>query len=187
MKKLIAIAALATAAIATPALAADTLTGEVRLSDARGGNRADSTEIKAEYWTAVRGVALGAEIQAKQADNAGAVDATVSAKAGVSAPEIFGVSTLAFAELGQTFKAGNSNEFWGAGVKSSRTLYGPVSLKAGYRHREGFTDATLINEERLHAGLGLAVTDKTALGATYYRTRGTTDSDAVGLSITRKF
>lgn len=188
MKKLIAIAALATAAITTPAFASDTLTGEIRLGDARGGTRADSTEIKAEYWTAVHGVVLGSELQAKQAQNAGAVDAKFSVKAGLAAPEFFGVHTLAYGELGETFKAGPaSGEFWGAGVKASRTLYGPVSLTAGYRHREGLKDNDHLNEERLHACLGLAVTDKTALGATYYRTRGTADSDTVGLSVTRKF
>lgn len=187
MKKLIAIAALATAAIATPALA-DTLTGEVRLGDVRGGARADSTEVKAEYWTSAYGLQLGAELQGKQAANAGAVDAKFSVKAGLAAPEVFGVHTLAYGEIGQAFKAGPAEgQFWGAGVKASRDLIGPVSVNAGYRHREGFAANDALNEERLHAGLGLAVTDKTALGATYYRTRGTTNSDAVGLSLTRKF
>lgn len=192
MKKLIAFAALATAAITTPALAADTLTGEVRLSDARGGARADSTEIRAEYWTAVKGVALGAELQSKQADNAGPLKGILSAKAGLNGPEIAGVHSLAYVELGEAFNqkvgaAGGNHEFWGAAVKFKRDLIGPVALTAGYRHREGFDAADRMNEERLHAGLALNVNDKTALGATYYRTRGTTDSDTVGLGVTRKF
>ena len=167
---------------------ADTLTAEVRLGDVRGGTRADSTEVKAEYWTAVHGIALGTELQAKQAANAGAVDAKFSVKAGVNAPEFFGVHTLAYGELGQTFVAGpKQGQFWGAGVKASRAVFGPVSVNAGYRHRQGFKADDVLNEERLHAGLGLAVTDKTSLGATYYRTRGTTNSDTVGLSVTRSF
>ena len=115
------------------------------------------------------------------------MDAKFSVKAGVSAPEYFGVHTLAYGEVGEVFKAGNAGEFWGAGVKASRDLYGPVSLNVGYRHRQGLKDNDHLNEERLNAGLGLAVTDSTSLGATYYRTRGTTNSDTVGLSVTRKF
>lgn len=186
MKKLIAIAALAAATVATPALAG-TLTGEVRFGDVRNG-RADSTEYRVEYWDSAFSVLnLGAEVQAKQAGNAGALTSTVSVKAGVSGPEAFGIHSLAYGEVGQVQKAGNNGEFWGLGVKASRDLVGPVSVNAGYRHREGFHGADLINEERLHAGLGFAVTDSTSVGATYYRTRGTTNSDAAGVSLTKKF
>lgn len=189
MKKLIAIAALATAAIATPALAG-TVTGEVRLGDVRGG-KADSTEYRVEAWDSLYGVKVGAELQAKQGANSGAVKGLISAKAGLEGPAIAGVHSLAYAEVGHALTqkvgaAGGNHEFWGLGVKLKRDLIGPVALTAGYRHREGFAAGDM-NEERLHAGLALNVNDKTALGATYYRTRGTTDSDAVGLGITRKF
>ena len=198
MKKLIAIAALATAAIATPALAG-TITGEVRLGDVRGG-KADSTEYRVEAWDSVHGVNIGAELQAKQGNNSGALKGLLSAKAGLAGPEYFGVHSLAYVELGEalsqkvsttvagrTTTTGGNHEFWGLGLKLKRDLIGPVALTAGYRHREGFAAADKMNEERLHAGLAYNVNDKTALGATYYRTRGTTDSDAVGIAITRKF
>ena len=198
MKKLIAIAALATAAISTPAFA-DTLTGEVRLGDVRGG-KAESTEYRVEAWDSLYGVKVGAELQAKQGANSGALNGLLSAKAGLEGPALAGVHSFAYVELGQALSqevttrvgtrnvvTGGNHEFWGAGVKFKRDLIGPIALTAGYRHREGFADADSMNEERLHAGLALNVNDKTALGATYYRTRGTTDSDAVGLGITRKF
>jgi hypothetical protein len=190
MKKLIAFAALATAAISTPALASS-VTGEVRLGDVRGG-KADSTEYRVEAWDSLYGVKIGAELQAKQAANAGALKGLVSAKAGLEGPAIAGVHSLAYVEVGHALTqkvgaAGGNHEFWGAGVKFKRDLIGPVALTAGYRHREGFDAADRMNEERLHAGLALNVNEKTALGATYYRTRGTNDSDAVGLGITRKF
>lgn len=186
MKKLIAIAALATAAIATPAFAG-TLTGEVRFADVNGTN--DSTEIKAEYWdTLVGNFVAGAEIQAKQAAHAGAVDATFSGKIGYNLPAVLGVSTVAYGEFGEAFKAGpGAGEFWGAGVKASREVYGPVSLNVGYRHRQGLKANDGLNEERLNAGLGYALSDRTSVGATYYRTRGTTDSDAIGVSVSQKF
>lgn len=190
MKKLIAIAALASAAIATPALAGTSVTGEVRLGDVRGG-KADSTEYRVEAWDSVRGVKVGAELQAKQGANSGAVKGLLSAKAGLDGPSIAGVHSLAYVEAGKALTqkvgaAGGNHEFWGLGVKLHRDLIGPVALTAGYRHREGFAAGDM-NEERLHAGLALNVNDNTALGATYYRTRGTTNSDAVGLGITRKF
>ena len=190
MKKLIAIAALATAVITTPA-SAGTIAGEVRLGDTRGG-KADSTEYNVEAWDSIRGVKVGAELQAIQGNGSGPINALLSAKAGLEGPSIAGVKSLAFVELGEAFNqkvgaAGGNHEFWGAGVNLKRDFIGPVTLTAGYRHREGFDGADKMNEERLHAGLALSVNDKTALGATYYRTRGTTDSDTVGLSVTRKF
>lgn len=187
MKKLIALAALASAAVATPALAG-TLTGEVRFGDVRNG-QADSTEYKVEYWDSVLNdtLKLGAELQTKQAENEGAIKSAVSVKAGLNGPAALGITTLAYGELGQAQRVGDNAEFWGLGIKANRQLIGPVSVNAGYRHRQGFEGTDGLNEERLHAGLGLALTDNTSVGATYYRTRGTTDSDAVGVSVTRKF
>lgn len=187
MKKLIAIAALASMAVATPALAG-TLTGEVRLGDVRGGAHTDSTELKVEYWGTVHGnIVAGAELQAKQAQNAGAVDAKFSGKIGYGLPEVAGVHSVAYAELGESFKQGNNSEFWGLGLKASRDLVGPVSVNVGYRHRQGFERLDNINEERVHAGLGYAISEKTGAGVTYYRTRGTSNSDTIGISLSQKF
>ena len=198
MKKLIAFAALATAVIATPAFAG-TLAGEVRLGDLRSG-KANTTEYNVEAWDSLYGVKVGAELQAIQGNGSGPINALLSAKAGLAGPAVAGIQSLAFVEAGQAFSqkvttrvgtsnvvTGGNHEFWGAGVNLKRDLIGPVALTAGYRHREGFDAADRLNEERLHAALTLNVNEKTALGATYYRTRGTNDSDAVGLGITRKF
>ena len=183
MKKLIAIAALATAAIATPAFAGS-LTGEVRLSDVNGG--ANATEYRAEYWNSIGAINLGAEFQTKQGEDAGVLGSKVSVKAGPALPAVAGLHLAAYGEVGKNLEAGHNFEFWGAAVKARKDLIGPLSLNAGYRHRQGFNGGE-INEERLHAGLGYAVTDKLALGATYYRTRGTGAADAIGLGVTTKF
>lgn len=187
MKKLIAIAALATAAITSPAYAGS-LTGEVRLGDVRNG-KADTTEYRVEAWNSLYGVKVGAEAQIRQGENSGPVKGLISAKAGLGVPSVAGFEGVGYVELGKALaqsNAGGNHEFWGLGLKLKRDLIGPVALTGGYRHREGFAAGDM-NEERLHAGLSLTVNDKTALGATYYRTRGTIDSDAVGLGITRKF
>ena len=190
MKKLIAIAALATAAIATPALAG-TVTGEVRLGDVRGG-KADSTEYRVEAWDSLYGVKVGAELQAKQGANSGAVKGLISAKAGLEGPAIAGVHSLAYAEVGHALTqkvgaAGGNHEFWGLGVKLKRDLIGPVALTAGYRHREAFEGTARLTENRLDAGLALDIGAGNTVGAKYYRTTGTTRADAVGLNVTHSF
>ena len=199
MKKLIAIAALATAAIATPALAG-TATGEVRLGDLRSG-KAGTTEYRAEAWQSVYGANVGAEVQVRQANGQGRLNALISGKAGLNGPEVAGVRTAAYVELGEalsqkvsttvagrTTVTGGNKTFWGAAATAERNLYGPVSAVVGYRHREGFTaGAARMNEERLHGGLNVAINDATAIGATYYRNRGTLNSDEVGIGLTRKF
>ena len=187
MKKFIALVALASATVAAPAYAG-TLSGEVRFGGVANG-QVDSTEYKVEYWDSVLGdtLKLGTELQAKQAGNEGEVKSAVSVKAGLNGPAALGITTLAYGEVGQAQRVGDNAEFWGLGIKGSRQLIGPVSVNAGYRHRQGFEGTDGINEERLNAGLGLALTENTSVGATYYRTRGTTDSDAVGVSVTRKF
>lgn len=182
------LAALASVAIATPAMA-ESLTAEVRFGDVRSAdtrNIPNSTEYKVEYWNGIGALNVGAELQTKQGENAGALGSKVSLKAGPALPTVAGVQLAAYGELGKNLSAGNNFEFWGAAVKARRGLVGPLSVNAGYRHRQGF-DAGQINEERLHAGLGYDVTNKLALGATYYRTRGSVDSDAIGVSVTRKF
>lgn len=194
------LAALAAASLMSTAANAGTLTGEVRLGDLRSG-KAGTTEYRAEAWESVAGANLGAEIQVRQANGQGAVKSLISGKAGLNGPEVAGVHTAAYVELGESLSqkvsttvagrttvTGGNNTFWGAAVKAERNLYGPVNVVVGYRHREGFNaGATRMNEERLSGGVSVAVNDATALGATYYRTRGTTNSDVVGLGLTRKF
>lgn len=184
MKKLIAIAALASAAVAAPAYAG-TLTGEVRFGGV-AANQADSTEYRVEYWNSIGAVNVGAELQSRQGENAGTLGSKVSLKAGPALPSVAGLNIAAYGEVGKNLAAGNNFEFWGAAVKARKDLIGPLSLNAGYRHRQGFNGGD-INEERVHAGLGYAVTDKLAVGATYYRTSGTTRSDQIGVSVTHKF
>lgn len=184
MKKLIAIAALASAAVAAPAYAG-TLIGEVRFGGV-AANQSDSTEYRVEYWDRVGAVNVGAELQTKQAESAGALGSKVSLKAGPALPEIAGLKINAYGEVGKNLSGGDNFEFWGAALKASKDLVGPLSVNAGYRHRQGFNGGD-INEERLNAGLAYAVTDKFGVGVSYYRTSGTTRSDQIGVSVSRKF
>lgn len=185
MKSRIVLLALATG-LSTAAHAGPTLLGEVRIGGVANDQR-NSTEYKVEYADTYKGlVYYAAELQTKQAENAGSLGSKVSLKLGPTLPVVAGIKPTAYAEVGKNLKQGNNFEFWGAGIKASRALYGPVSLSAGYRHREGF-EAGDIKEDRLNAGLSYAVNDSTAVGATYYRTTGTTRDDAIGLSITKKF
>ena len=189
MKKLIAIAAFAAATLATPAFAG-TLTGEVRLDvdTTNAWTRATpaATEYRVEYWDGIGALNVGAELQVLQGKNAGATNSFVSVKAGPALPEVAGLQLAAYGEVGKNIATGNNFEFWGAAVEARKTLVGPLSANVGYRHREGFA-AGDINEERLHAGLGYTVSDNLAVGATFYRTRGSTDADVVGVGFTRKF
>ena len=77
--------------------------------------------------------------------------------------------------------------FWGAGAKAERKLFGPVSINVGYRHRQGFKDLAKLNEDRVNAGLTVDVCKNTTLGANFYLTQGTTNSNTVGLAIARSF
>ena len=183
-KYMIPLAAMS-AFVTAPAMAG-TLTGEVRLGGVASG-QTSSTEYKVEYWdNLISNVLVGAELQTKQGNNEGSVGSKVSAKLGLAAPTVAGIHAMAYGEFGENLKAGNNYEFWGAGVKASRTLYGPIAVSAGYRHREDFGSNNM-NENRLNAGLSYSLNDSLALGATYYRTTGTTRDDAVGLSISKKF
>jgi hypothetical protein len=178
--------ALAAASLISTAANAGTVTGEVRLGGVAKG-QASSTEYDVQYWDTFSGlVTYGAELQTKQADNAGALGSKVSLKLGPALPEVAGAHVTAYGEVGQNLKLHNNYEFWGLGVKASRDLYGPVSVNVGYRHREDFKNRNF-NENRLNAGLGLALNDSTTLGATYYRTTGTVRDDQIGLSVSKSF
>jgi opacity protein-like surface antigen len=185
-KSILTLTAVTLASIAAPAMAGS-VTGEVRFADVREGNP-DSTEYKVEYSDSLNSfLNFGGELQVKQRENHGSVDSKISVKLGPKTPDVLGFSTATYGEVGRALKAGTDTDFWGAGVKVSRPLIGPVSVNAGYRHRQGFQSADLLNEERLNAGLSLKVSSKVAVGTTYYRTRGTSDSDAIGINITRSF
>lgn len=173
-------------AVSTPAFAGPTLMGEVRIGDVRE-NRGDSTEYKVEFSDSVlNALNYGLELQTKQAENAGDVKSRVSFKAGPALQDFYGIHPAVYGEIGTALGRADNYKFWGAGANASYALVGPVSVSVGYRHREGISHESF-NEDRLNGGFSVAVTDNYALGAQYYRTRGTTNSDAVGLSVTRKF
>lgn len=186
MKKTILTLTAVTLAGATPAVAGN-ITAEVRLADVRSGQAPDSTEYRVEYFAPANSlINYGAELQVKQGNNEGAVDSKVSVKVGPAMPDVFGIHTVAYAELGKQLSTGNNGEFWGAAVKATRPIVGPVSANIGYRHREGF-EGLALNENRLSGGVSIAVNDANSLGVTYYRTTGTIRSDAIGLGLNHKF
>jgi len=189
MKKIITFAAVAAMTIATPVFAG-TLTGEARFGDVRGGKNTDSTELKVEYWDSIVGkIVAGAELQAKQYENAGSLSSAFSFKGGYVLPKFLNVETTAYSELGESFKLHNNQDFWGLGVKGSYPVFGPLSLTSGYRHRQGFDSSvgSKMNEERLNAGVSYGIMPGTSLGTNFYRTSGSTNSDTVGVSISHKF
>lgn len=199
MKKLIVFAALAMAAVTTPAMA-DTVTGELRFNDVRSG-RSDDTSYRLAYTTNLTtNVVAGAEFQFGQQEDGGKANSRLSVQAGYVLPEFFGIRTVAYGEVGEAFAdkvatrvgtrtvvIGGDYEFWSAGVKASRQVHGPISVVAGYRHREGFENAAGVDTDRLNAGLSYALRESTALTANYYRTRGTADVEAIGIAISQKF
>lgn len=186
-KTILTLSAIAMSAIAVPA-SAGTIQGEVRFGDVRGGNAPDSTEYKVEYWAPLNAmVNYGAELQVKQKDATGVVDSKVSAKLGPKLPDVLGFHTAAYGEFGRQLKQGHNGEFWGAGVKIGRAIYGPVSAAVGYRHREGFKGGIGLNEERLNGGLAVNVGAGNAVSVQYYRTSGTTRSDQIGVGVTHTF
>ena len=186
-KTILALSAIAMATAAAPAYAG-TLQGEVRFGDVRGGTAPDSTEYKVEYWAPLASFAnYGAELQVKQKDATGALDSKVSIKAGPALPDVLGFHTAAYGEFGRQLKQGYNGEFWGAGVKLGRKVYGPISASVGYRHREGFKAGIALNEERLNGGLAVDVGSGNAIGVQYYRTSGTTRNDQIGVGVTHTF
>lgn len=187
-KTILSLSAMAlTAVAATPAMAGSIM-AEVRFADVRGGQAPNSTEYKVEYAAPLNSfLNYGAELQVKQGNNEGPLSSKVSAKIGPRLPTVLGIKTEAYGEFGQNLKQDANYLFWGAGVKAKRKVYGPVSLSAGYRHREAFEGTARLTENRLDAGLALDIGSGNTIGAKYYRTTGTTRSDAIGINVTHSF
>lgn len=186
-KTILSLTAVTLAAVATPALAGN-ITAEVRFADVRGGRAPDSTEYRVEYAAPLNSLLnYGAEIQVKQPANAGPVNSLISAKVGPNLPDVLGFHTAAYGEFGQSLKQGDTYLFWGAAAKASHQLYGPVSVNVGYRHREAFQTIRRMTENRLNGGLALDIGSGNTVGVNYYRTRGTTRADAIGVALNHTF
>lgn len=185
MTKLFVAVAAATTLLAAPAFAGS-LEIEGVLSDPVGG-RQDSTGLTAEYTDRLyKDIDFGLEFQANQLENAGALSNAAVAKLSTDIAGPAGVTLTPFVEVGRAFGQGDNFSFWGAELQASKVIQGPVTGVVGIRHREGF-DTDLLDETRLAAGLQYAVTERQAVGVTYYRTRGSSDRDSVGISYTVKF
>ena len=187
MKNTLLIAAVLALATAAPAFAG-TLQGEVRFGDVTNSTRTGSTEYKADYSADLNSTLnYGIEMTTKQKEDQGAVDSRIAARVGAATPTLLGFNTQAYGELGAAFKQKADATFWGAGVKASRQLFGPVSLGIGYRHRESFAQNDGIKEDRVNAGVTVDVGNGNSVGAQYYRTTGTAESAVVGLQLNHKF
>ena len=63
---------------------------------------------------------------------------------------------------------------------------GDITTEVRLADVQGFKGLAL-NENRLSGGVSLSVSDANSLGVTYYRTTGTTRSDAIDLGLNHKF
>jgi hypothetical protein len=158
----------------------------VRFGDVRGA-KPNTTEYRVQ-WDAplTKDLTYGVELQVAQRNNAGQLNSLVSGKVGANLPVVAGFKTNAYGEVGRSLSTGNNFQFWGAGVKTERSVYGPVSVDVGYRHRQGF-NAGNMREDRVNAGLNYNFDDRNAVGVNYYRTSGTTRTDQVGVGYTHQF
>lgn len=175
----------ALALAATPAMA-QSVTLEGRFADLQN-NRDNATEYRAQYDNSLAFLKYGVELTTKQGENDGDIGSKIAVKAGVDLDGPLGFKVAPRAEVGYGLRTGDNFEFWGGSVALKRHVIGNVSAEAGYRHRQAFAGGNNFNEERLHGGLTLTLTEKTAINGTYYRTRGTTESDAVGVGVTFGF
>lgn len=186
-KTLFVLTAAALGVIAAPAMAG-TINSEVRLSDVRNGAARDSAEFVVNYDAPLNGILVyGSELLVNQAEGAGALTAKVSARVGPRLPTVLGFESQAYAEVGENLTNGDDYGFWGAGVKASHAVVGPVTATVGYRHREAFQGVGRLEENRLNGGLALAVGSGNSVGVNYYRTTGTTRTDAIGIAFNHKF
>ena len=120
----------------------------------------------------------------KQGDNEGAVGAKTTLSVGPALPSVLGIKPSVNALIGRSFNENNNYNFWGVQANLSRQVVGPVSVKVGYRHLEGFTGN--YNSERANAGLSLALNERNSIAVTYYKYFDGADIDSVGVGYTRK-
>ena len=177
--------AVAVLLLASPvAHAGPSVSTEYRMIDNATGSNAD--EFKLEYNDSLSIVNFGGEISAKQTENQGSVGSKLSLKAGPALPEVLGFKPAVYVEAGRSLAKDDDYNFYGIGGKVSHVIYGPISGNVGYRYRKAVNADDLV-ENRANAGLSAKITDQLALGANYYYTRGTSESEAVGFSLTRSF
>lgn len=178
-------AVLALSLAAAPAFAG-TLKVEAR-DVTNQGTPGGAAELKLDYTAPLVGrFDYSVEVAAKQADNEGALRNTVVGRVQTDFKAPLGFTVTPRVELGSSFGRGNNFALWGVEVTAKRTIYGPVSLNLGVRHREGF-DASNLNDNRTAVGLEYALGADRALGLTFYNTNGLVDSSAVGVSYKTKF
>ena len=188
MKNILLALTAAATLFSASAASAGTLQGEVRFGDVTNSARTGATEYKADYSAALTPTLnYGIEMSTKQREDQGAVDSKIAARVGAATPTLLGFKTQAYGEVGAAIKQNADATFWGAGVKASRQLFGPVSVSVGYRHRESFAQNDAIKEDRVNAGVTLDVGNGNSVGAQYYRTTGTSESAVVGLQLNHKF
>ena len=175
----------AVAVLASTSAFAGSVTGEYKMIDNAAGSNAD--EFKLEYGdTVARLVNFGGEISTKQTEHQGSVGSKLSLKAGPVLPAVLGFKPAVYVEAGRSLGKDSDYNFYGAGAKVSHTIYGPVDGNVGYRYRKAVNADDLV-ENRYNVGLSAKVADELTIGTNYYVTRGTTESEAVGLSLTRNF
>jgi len=162
------------------------VTGEARFGNSRNDGP-DSTEYALQYNdTVANALNLGVELEANQLSNEGDLATAFTGKVGPALPTVYGFKPVVYVEAGRVLTEGDNFNVWGAGVEVSRRVYGPVSASVGYRYRLGASSDQL-RENRYNVGLAADVTKEVGVGLGYYYTTGTTETEAVGVSLTRSF
>lgn len=186
MKTFLSLAAVALMSTATVATAG-TIQAEVRSANVLGARSVDAAEYRIEYTAPITSTLnYGAELEVNQNMNRSSFN-LLSARFGPTLPTVLGFKTEAYGEVGRSLTNSTNFGFWGASLRTTRQVYGPISVTVGYRHREDFSDSIKLSENRLNAGLGYDLTKNTKVNATFYRTSGTTRTDAVGVALVQSF
>jgi hypothetical protein len=179
-----AIAAALSMAAASPVFAQSLEVQGTYSDNVSGGG--DSKAVLVEYTDNLVGAFdWNVQLETGQRNTEGSVATTVAV--GVSRPfTVYGFDVRPSVEVGERFTTGENSGFWGAGVDVERVVYGDLSGLVGYRHREGFGDSN-VREDRVEVGGRYKVSDDLKVGVSYLRTDGTTDSDAVAVSLVKTF
>jgi len=177
--------AVAVLLLASPvAHAGPSVTSEYKMID--NANGTDANEYKLEYNDTLSIVNFGGEITAKQTEHQGGVGSKMALKVGPALPEVLGFKPAVYVEAGRSLASGDDYNFYGAGAKVSHVIYGPISGNVGYRYRKAVNADDLV-ENRVNAGLSAKIADELSIGSNFYYTRGTSESEAVGVSLIRNF